>query len=416
MCASLPLTLAYVADASSIHTRRLLSFFSNRGHKVYCLTDKRDASEIPGVSIIHLPNRDSLLQAGAKANKTAVLKARTDAIRNFLKTTQPDILHALFLYQRGWSAASSGFHPLVTTLMGSDIYLPKQHYRSRLHFWRDELFNRLALQQADVITGVSPDLCRRAKHMFIGSKPVDFIPFGIEPEIFDVLPENPTLYQERLRQKYHLPASAFIIYSPRQMTPLYNIATIIEAAPRVLAALPEAFFLLKNTGPDTPERKQYVQSLETLAERLNVSHAIRWVEKTPYEDLPEYYHLSDVVVSMPETDGLPVTFFEAMACRKPLIVGDLHAYEGFIDHLKTGLRVPLHQPAALAEAIIMLAHSPEHRNTLTSAAFSIYRKYGIFAEQMQKIEDHYYALLEGKRRKMPFSISLGLFRFLSRYA
>ena len=97
-----PLTLCYVADATNIHVQRWLGFFVARGHRVYCLSDRGGAIE--GATMIELPNRDKLLSEGRKISKTAVLRARAHKIRQCLREIKPDVMHAIFLYQRGWSA------------------------------------------------------------------------------------------------------------------------------------------------------------------------------------------------------------------------------------------------------------------------------------------------------------------------
>ncbi|MCE3235966.1 MAG: capsular biosynthesis protein, partial [Vampirovibrio sp.] len=94
------LTLCYVADATNIHVQRWLGYFVNRGHRVYCLSDKGGA--IDGATVIALPNRDTLVEKGGnKVSKTAVIKSRNKAIRQAIKDIQPNVMHAIFLYQRG---------------------------------------------------------------------------------------------------------------------------------------------------------------------------------------------------------------------------------------------------------------------------------------------------------------------------
>src|SRR5690606_15061523 len=129
-----------------------------RGHAVYCLSDK--GGQIDGVTVLELPNRDILLADDKRARKTDVIRARKRQIRQVIQDIKPDIVHAIFLYHRGWSAALANFHPLVITLLGSDIYLPQRHYRHPLQLWRDQALNVLSLRQSDMITAVSDDLYR----------------------------------------------------------------------------------------------------------------------------------------------------------------------------------------------------------------------------------------------------------------
>jgi len=177
------------------------------------------------------------------------------------------------------------------------------------------------------------------------------------------------------------------------MTPHYNQITIIESIPRVLEEVPQAVFIMKDTFCNTPERQEYVRSLKELAASLGVDHAIRWVEEVTMQELPYYYAISDVVVSVPSTDGMPVTIFEAMACQKPLIVGDLTSYNEVIIHGQTGLRVPIRNNQVLARAIIKIHKNPSLARRMVEESQVILHQYGIFNEQMMRMERYYYGLI-----------------------
>lgn len=380
------LTLCYIADATNIHVKRWLGYFINRGHRVYCLSDKSGTLE--GGTVIPLPNRNDLLAQGGPVRKTAVIRARCRTINQVLREIQPDVLHAIFLYQRGWSAALTGFHPWVVTLLGSDVYLPPRHYRNALQLGRDHLLNALALKQSDMVTAVSDELCQTANRMVLGLSPVTLVPIGIDPNLF-----QPDLETLALRRQMDISDDAFVVLSPRQITPHYNQNIIIESVPRVLEAIPNAVFVMKDTFCNTPERQAYVQSLKELAASLKVDSVIRWVSEVSLEELPLYYNLADVVLSVPTTDGMPVTLFEAMACRKPLIVGDLPSYNEVIIHGQTGLRVPIRNSQALAAAIVKIHQNPALAGRMVEESQLILHQYGIFDEQMMRMERYYHGLV-----------------------
>jgi glycosyltransferase involved in cell wall biosynthesis len=383
-----PLTLCYVADATNIHVQRWLGFFVTRGHRVYCLSDK--GGTIDGATVIDLPNKDSLAPNGGRCSKTAVLKARARKIRTLLKEIQPDVMHAIFLTQRGWSAMLSGFSPLVITLMGPDMKLAQQDYRHSMQLRRDQMLSTLSLKQCSMITAVSDDLLQAATQMTGGRIPVELVPIGTEPSLFRADLDT-TILRERLR----LPEDAFIVLSPRQMTPHYNQGTIIDSIPMVLKDVPHAIFIMKDTFGHTEERKAYVHSLKERAESLGVNHAIRWVEEVPLTELPLYYALCSAVVSVPSSDGMPVTIFEAMATQKPLIVGDLPSYNEVIIHGQTGLRVPIRNSQVLARAITKIHKNPSLARRMVEEAQVPLHQYGIFTEQMMRMERYYQGLKFG---------------------
>jgi glycosyltransferase involved in cell wall biosynthesis len=398
------LTLCYVADATNIHVQRLLGYFVNRGHRVYCLSDR--PGRIDGATVIDLS------ASADTTGKNASLKARAQRIRNIIREIQPDLLHGIFLHHRGWTAALSGFHPLVITLLGPDVYLAKQNYTSYAQLRKDHLLNSLALKQADLVTAVSDDLCRAANRMGMGLVPVELIPIGVDPHLF-----HPNLETTALREKLGIPEDSFVVLSPRQIMPRYNQATIIESIPHVLEEVPNAIFIMKDAFGSSAERQAHVRNLQELAESLGINHAIRWVSEVTMDELPYYYALCDVVVSVPNVDGMPVTIFEAMAARKPLIVGDLASYNEVIFHGQTGLRVPIRNSQVLGRAIIKVHQNPELARRMVEESQVILHQYGIFNEQMMRMERYYNGLLSQdipRRHPVRKALSRALLKLLVR--
>lgn len=392
------LKLCYVADATNIHVQRWLRYFLDKGYQVSCLTDKHDKSRlelIAGATVINIPNRESLLAEGKKADKFAVLKARGKAIQQYVNENKPDLLHAIFLYQRGWSAAYANHQPLVVTLLGSDMYLPKKHYRNKSQYRRDEWLNAMTLRQCALITAVSEDLCNIANKLTRRKNLVEMLPIGIDPSLF-----KPGLDTSELREELDIPMDAFVILSPRQVTPLYNHETIIQALPKILTDIPNAVLVIKDAFGNTDDRQAYIQQLKTLVKSLKIEHAVRWAEEVPFLNLPYFYNMADVVISIPSTDGMPVTIFEAISCQKPLIVGDLPAYDNVILNGQTGLRVPLRNHQALANAVIKLQRNEDLVKRMVEESQLILHEYGIFDQQMHRMERYYHAL-KNKRMEKP---------------
>lgn len=383
-----PLRLCYVADATNIHVRRWLEYFVQRGHDVTCLSDK--GGQIEGVRTIEVPNRETLLERGERANKTQVVKARARVIQQVAESLAPDVLHAIFLYHRGWSAALVNVHPLVITLLGSDIFLPPDNYRNRLHLLRDVALNQGALQQADLVTAVNATLAEEARRLCRKDQRIEMIPIGTNTRLFNRTVDDQAL--QRLRARLNIPENAFVVLSPRQITPLYNVDVIIQAIQAIREQVPNAYFILKDAFSRTPDRPQYTNKLAALVTAELADPYVRWVGEVPFEELPLYYHLADVAVSIPTTDGLPVSIFDAMACGTPVISGDLPSYDDIIIHGQTGLRLPEITPSVLADAVIRLQEDKALRDAIIRKADDVLNRYGIFEDQMERMEGFYYEL------------------------
>ncbi len=382
------LRLCYVADATSIHVRRWLEYFVQRGHDVTCLSDK--GGEIEGVRIVEVPNRDTLIARGEKANKTQVIKARARVVQHIAESLEPDVLHAIFLYHRGWSAALANVHPLVITLLGSDILLPPDNYRNKLHMLRDVALNQGALQQAELITAVNATLAGEARKLCRKDQRIELVPIGTNTRLFNRNIDRHALL--KLRKTLNIPEDAFVILSPRQITPIYNIDVIIRAVNDIRQRIPNAVFILKDAFAHTPERTKYVNDLAALVTSELADPFVRWVGEVPYGELPLYYHLADAVVSIPAKDGLPVSVFDAMACGTPVISGDLPSYDDIIIHEQTGLRLPETTPKALTAAVIRLHEDKALRERIIENAGDVLSRYGIFEEQLARMEGLYHEL------------------------
>jgi len=101
---------------------------------------------------------------------------------------------------------------------------------------------------------------------------------------------------------------------------------------------------------------------------------------------------------VPTTDGMPVTIFEAMACKKTIIVGDLPSYNEVIIHGQTGLRVPIRNSEALAHAIVKIYNNPGLAQRMAEESQLILQQYGLFDTQMSRMERYYHGLADDQLR------------------
>src|ERR1700682_2326769 len=104
--------ILFVGDAGSIHLRRWLEHFRDRGAEVHVATFQ--PCSIEGVTL-HLLPRYGLGKLGYFfALRT--LPRLQDLLR-------PDIVHAHNVTSYGFLAAKSGLHPLIVTAWGSDVLI-----------------------------------------------------------------------------------------------------------------------------------------------------------------------------------------------------------------------------------------------------------------------------------------------------
>lgn len=93
---------------------------------------------------------------------------------------------------------------------------------------------------------------------------------------------------------------------------------------------------------------------EALAQRLGVGDRVQFLGLVPNREIMALMHDSAAVIvpsrhAFPE--GLPLTLYEALASRTPVIASDHPMFAGHIEHERSALIFPAGQPAALAAQI-----------------------------------------------------------------
>lgn len=86
------------------------------------------------------------------------------------------------------------------------------------------------------------------------------------------------------------------------------------------------------------------------------------------DDVEELYAAMDVFVLASHREGYPRAAMEAAACGLPLVVTDIRGCRQVVDQGRNGLRVPVRDPAALAEAIESLGRDPDRRAAMGRAS------------------------------------------------
>lgn len=89
----------------------------------------------------------------------------------------------------------------------------------------------------------------------------------------------------------------------------------------------------------------------------------------PQKKMAEVYGESDVFVDAQYYAGWNNPVAEAMACKVPVVCGDMGFNKDIAINDETALMVPVHDPEAYASAIIRLIEDPELRRRLTENAY-----------------------------------------------
>ena len=134
--------------------------------------------------------------------------------------------------------------------------------------------------------------------------------------------------------------------------------TLIEAMPEILAQVPDAHLLFIGEGP-------YKDYLVKRAAALHITHAITFIGRIHYAELPRYICVGDIF-AMPsrsrlaglEVEGLGIVYLEASACGLAVIGGKSGGAPDAVLEGETGYAVDGTSPHDVAVAAIRLLKDP----------------------------------------------------------
>ena len=268
------------------------------------------------------------------------------ALLRAIRDTRPDLVHVHYAWQGLRTPLLLRCRPLVVTVMGGDI-LPDQSYNGPR-----PPFVRALLNRADCITSKSQFLDEALCRIGGYRDKIRRITWGVDLNKF-----NPNRDVNYLRQRWRLPADNLVFFDSRGARPLYNKHIILDAFAHYLkAGGPAATLLVAEFSPDPA----YLNRLKAQAGELGIANKVRFIGSIDHAAIPDYYALADVTLSIPDSDGLPQTIFEALACGSFLILSDLPQYAGTVEDGLTARRVPP-DSRAVAEAMLWASTQPDVR-------------------------------------------------------
>lgn len=375
--------ICYFADGRSIHFHRWIRFFAAAGHEMFFVsyqpvTDVQ-AAEIEAAGAKYLG-------AVGPFYVKRFWETRRDLrwLQRTLKSERIDILHCHFLGPNAWYAALSNFHPLVITVMGGgDVCGPD---------WRPEgkvagYLTPLALRRADLITSWSPLMAKVVRPYCRDATPIEVLHGGIDLRMF-----HPGDRPQYLYDRWNIPSGARVIFSPRLMRPLSNLQEIAEAFIKVVAAVPESFLLF--AYPVYAADVEYEARVRETIAQSSVADQVRFVGAIPHHEMADHYRFANVTISIPSTDGTPMSVLESMACGTPTVVGDIPDYDKYyFDHESTVLAVNPNDPDEISTALLRLLHDPGFVLKLTAEARLRVEAKGSYEAQMSHLNALYQAVM-----------------------
>ena len=371
-----------LADGRYIHTHRWLKFFSERGHDMCLLSFAPVTPE----------QRASIDRAGARylgelepfhVKRGWRTLAQITRLRQLFRRDKIDLVHSHFLSSNAWYAAITRFHPAVITVTGGDIlgedWQPPSDVRER---W----LTPFALRDADLITCWSNKLAEVVKRYSRPGVAVEVVHGGVDTDRFHPGPKS-----AELREALGIPSDAKVVLSPRLMRPLYNLDKVALAAERIWRSVPNTYFLFAvlPVATDAGHERRVREILGT-----DRGNRVRYLGEIPHDRMVDYYRLADVTVSVPSSDGTPMSVLESMACGTPVVVSEIPHYDPeYIQCEQTVLTAHHEDPDAIASAVVRSLQDVELARALAAEGRRRVVATGSYDAQMRKMERLYQGLM-----------------------
>lgn len=361
--------LCVLASGRSIHTVRWLNVLADRGWDVFLLTqDKPIFGFSYSVKIHKLPF------VGTKGYLLNVL-----AVRKILRELKPDLLHVHYASGYGLLGRLAGFHPLVLSVWGSDVYdFP---YKSGVN----KKLLQANLKSADWVCSTSHAMGRETLKHSPSLSNLSITPFGIDTRQFSPQgkSENDTI----------------VIGTVKTMSYRYGIDLLIRG------------FALAQNQLNSSEADQLAGKIrllivgggeelaayQLLSKQLGLESVSRFVGAVSHDQVSGYLNQLDVYVASSRAESFGVTVLEASACGVPVVVSDVGGLPEVVVDGGTGFVVPCENPAAIARALVKLIESPALRDEMGKAGRQFVVNRYDWEKSVDIMEDVYHQVLDQTR-------------------
>ncbi len=285
--------------------------------------------------------------------------------REFLRTSGTEVVHAheFTLAYYGALAARRTGPPLLTTVHGKNFVAGiKRRAAGKVLFRRKE---------GRTMVAVSSELAAHvSRRLGLGSGRVLVVPNGVEVAGDPSAP--PRASDEPLR-----------LLAVGNLYPVKNHQLLIRVMGRLDSAGVDARLDILGRGAEEPRLRALVEELG-----LEDKVALRGFR----EDVGEFLRRSHLLVSGSLSEGMPVSFLEAMAAGLPVVAPRVGGIPELIDHDRQGLLYDCNDADSLELAVKRLAGAEPVRRELGAQAFRRVREEYSEAAMIQRYSDLYNGL------------------------
>ncbi|MEN9907925.1 MAG: hypothetical protein RLZZ540_1066 [Bacteroidota bacterium] len=294
------------------------------------------------------------------------------AIRKIIHQQKPDMIIAERTTSYGFLAALSGLKPSAIAQQGRTDLWPEDSISIPLK----KTIQNYAFKKATLIHAWGPIMAEHMKNSKVDMTKVLVLPKGIDLNQFE---NKNTANPDKI--------SAIVT---RSLLPEYRHEIIIKA-----------FGILHQKGIDFSltiiGNGKQLPFLKELTSALNIENKVIFTGRIPNTKLPEQLQKSNFYISMPVTEGVSASLFEAMACGCYPIVSDIPGNQSWIHHRENGQLITIDDFEMLANEILWAFENTSIRNHAVLSNREFIENHVDYKTNMKIIADKYHELIDSKK-------------------
>ncbi len=290
--------ILFLADIDSSHSRKWITGVSQRGFEVAIFSLRKSESNwyrnYPAIKVYDADWFSKEKFSGDSFSKLSYLKL-TGAVKKAVADFKPDLVHAHYATSYGLLGVRTGFHPLIISAWGSDIFeFPKKSFLHRLMVKRN-------LRKADAVFSTSDVM--KSELQRLGREAI-VTPFGVDITEFS---PRPSLMFD---------ADTKVIGTVKSLEHVYGIDTLIAAFVKVKSVY-QGKLKLVICGEGTQE-----PALKIQAAGCPFSSDIVFTGRIAQEEVPKILNQFTIFCNLSREESFGVSVLEAMACGLPCVISD----------------------------------------------------------------------------------------------
>lgn len=340
--------ILFLADIDSAHTRKWAVSLHQRENQIGIFSTRKSTThwykDFPGIAVFDSNGFGKEKFSGSDAGKLDYLKL-LPSLKKVIAEFKPQLVHAHYATSYGLLGVRSGFHPLIISVWGSDVYeFPKKSFIHRFIVKRN-------LRKADAVFSTSEVMNAEVKKL--GRRDAYITPFGVDMKAYTTL-HVPPMFDEETK----------VIGTIKTLETHYGIDVLIRAFDYTKQRY-KGKLKLVICGGGTQE-----EQLKRQAAELKISEDIIFTGAIPQEKVPEYLNRFHIFANLSYQESFGVAVLEAMACAVPCIVSDAPGLKEITANGKYAEMVSVGDHEAAGRAMLNLLQSDEARNDLRARAFT----------------------------------------------